>query len=90
MSIQRQTGKTPAALANAPTLPVDLGQLWADFVDLHASRGSTGFGPARILFSDIYAWMRVTGNRLAAWELAAIRKADDAFMASIPPPKAAA
>lgn len=90
LSIQRQTGKTPAALANAPSLPVELGQLWADFVDLHSSRGSTGFGPARIMFSDIDAWMRVTGNRLAAWQIAAIRKADDAFMASLPAPKAAA
>lgn len=71
----------PAMLANAPKLPDGCEQLWADFVSLHDCRGSTGFGPMRVTFADLDAWQRVTGNKLQAWEIDAIRRADNAYLA---------
>ena len=50
------------------------------FWDLSQSRGSTGFGPARLSFSEIEAWSRLTGNNLKPWELKAIRAMDAAYM----------
>lgn len=83
MSIVEKTGIVPERLANAPALPVGLEQLWHDFTDLHSCRGSTGFGPERITFQDIDCWSRVTGATLEGWQIEAIRKADNAFLASV-------
>lgn len=37
-------------------------------------------GVSRILFSDIAAFMQVTGQRLTAWEASVIERIDDAFV----------
>jgi hypothetical protein len=68
-------------LADAPRLPSGCEQLWRDFMALHNSRGFTGFGPARITFVDIDAFQRVQGVRLPAWQIDAIRRADNAYLA---------
>jgi hypothetical protein len=80
-----RTGKPHPMLADAPPLPVGCGQLWADFLELHGSRGSTGWGPARITFADLHAWQQVNDVRLSAWEIACIRKADDLWLAEYAP-----
>lgn len=80
LSVERQTGKTPQMLADAPTLPCGCEELWSIFCELSACRGSNGFGPSRITFVDIDAYQRVTGTKLLPWEMKAIRKADDAFL----------
>ncbi len=82
-SYRERNGKDHPMLADAPVFPAGLELLWSQFLDLHVSRGSTGFGPARITFVDIDAWQRVTGSRLEAWEIGAIRKADDAYMRTV-------
>ena len=69
-------------LRDAPVLPRGCELLWADFCDLHAMRGSTGAGPARIGFHDIEAYRRETGAVLRPWQVKAIRLADDAWFAS--------
>lgn len=86
-SLHRQTGVLPDDLANAPDLPSGCEHLWADFIALHECRGSSGFGPLRIGYRDIQAWQDVTGIRLADWQLTCIRRADVAFMESLPKPK---
>lgn len=86
--VYERTGRMPERLANVPALPVGCEQLWLDFSELHASRGSTGFGPARITFLDLYAWGQVNGATLSAWQLEAIRRADNAYLESLPKPKA--
>lgn len=68
-------------LAGAPKLPAGCDQLWADFMALHHSRSFTGFGPMRITFADIDAFQRVQGFRLPAWQIDAIRRADNAYLA---------
>lgn len=87
---QKQTGKVHPRMAQAVELPDGCEQLWSDFLDLHASRGSNGFGPSRITFVDIDAWERVNRLKLRPWQIDAIRKADIAFLASLPKPKAGA
>lgn len=88
MVIYERTGKLPKRLAEAPALPDGCEALWLDFADLHASRGSTGFGPARITFMDLHAWQQVNGRVLSGWQLEAIRRADNAYLDSLPKPKA--
>lgn len=85
-NLERITGKTPQRLLDAVTLPDGLFQLWIDFLELHGSRTGTGFGPSRITFADIDAWQRIRGVSLNGWHIDAIRRADDAFMASLPKP----
>lgn len=76
----RQMGQVHPMLANAQSLPAGCDQLWADFMALHNSRSFTGFGPARITFTDIDAFQRVQGVRLPAWQIDAIRRADNAYL----------
>ena len=76
----QRSGIMPEALALAQDVPEGCEQLWADFMALHSSRGSTGFGPARISFADIAAFEQVARVKLAPWQLEVIRRADNAFL----------
>lgn len=80
MAAYRWSGRVHPMIAEGPELPDDLAHLWADFLDLHNARGSTGFGPAGITFADIHAWESVNRTRLAGWQLSAIRQADAAYL----------
>lgn len=75
-----KTGEMPRRLAEAPQCPEGCYQLWRDFLALHHGRGSTGFGPARISFSDILAYQQVRGIRLSQWDISTIQRADTAFL----------
>ena len=79
-SYQAQTGRVHPRLVDAPRLPIGCEQLWQDFIDLHSARGSTGFGPARISYHDIDGFQRINGVKFEAWQIEAIRKADDTFL----------
>lgn len=82
---ERSTGKTHELLANAPALPGGCEALWAKFLELHGSRGSTGWGAARITFADLDAWQRIRRTQLSAWEIDRIRAADDMWLADFAP-----
>lgn len=73
-----RSGVMPAELSLA--LGDGLERLWSDFMALHGSRASTGFGPARIGYAEIDAYQRVIGARFEPWELDAIRAADNAYL----------
>lgn len=88
-SAWERSGKEPRRLVEAQELPAGLELLWDDFLELHSARGSTGFGPARITFVDIDAWQRVNGVTLRPWQIEAIRRADNAYLASLPKSKEA-
>jgi hypothetical protein len=85
MSYARQTGKAHPKILAAATLPKGCEQLWADFVHLHQRRGSAGFGPSLITDVQIDAWQRVNRRRLSHWQIRAIFRADDAYIASVAP-----
>lgn len=82
-AFEQKTGRRHPLLADGPVLPPECASLWSDFLDLHSSRQAGQSGPARISFIDLDAWQRVTGAKLDAWEIDAIRGADSAFMASL-------
>lgn len=87
MQYERATGKPHKRLLDVRELPEGCEALWMDFLELHGCRGSTGFGPMRITYLDIDAWERVNRVKLPAWQIEAIRKADSAYLASLPSPK---
>jgi hypothetical protein len=71
-------GIRPAASV-APKLPKEAAHIWAAYCQLDATRAS-GFGPGPILFTEIEAFLRVTGVALRRWEIMAIRAIDMAYM----------
>lgn len=86
--VWENTGEIPAMLADAPAMPPGCSVLWADFLELHGSRGAS-FGPMRITFADFKAWQDVRETQLSAWEIDCIRKADDIWLSEFAPkPKA--
>lgn len=81
LAVLERTGVMPELLAKASAVPEGCGQLWDDFLELHSSRSPGFSGATRISFGDVLAWQELRGVRLASWELDAIRRADDQFMA---------
>lgn len=65
---------------NAPKLPREMRYLWRTFLSLHRARGSNGFGPNAITWSEMDAYCRLTGTALDPWEVEAIRALDEAFL----------
>jgi hypothetical protein len=81
----KASGKKPAMLADAPPIPNGCEQLWGDFLKLHVSRGSTGFGYQRITYADIHAFQSVTGTMLSPWEIGCILEADSIWLSDFAP-----
>jgi hypothetical protein len=54
--------------------------LWSTFLRLHSRRGSNGFGASPLSWSEIDACCRLSGVRLAPWEVEIIEALDDAYM----------
>ena len=83
--MEEKTGRVHPMIEDAPPLPVGCGQLWSDFLELHGSRGSTGWGPQRITFADLRAWQEVRRVRLQPWEIDCIRRVDDIWLGEFAP-----
>lgn len=77
---RRQTGKVHPQILDAPRLPDGCEYLWRDFLNLHRSRGHSGFGASGISHSDIDAFQRVEKVELPAWQIRAIFAADAAYL----------
>lgn len=54
--------------------------LWDWFMELHAARGSNGFGPSPIGFADLAAWAQLTKRAPTAFEVMALRALDHAYL----------
>lgn len=76
-----RSGVMPTRLANGPKLPAGCEQLWKDFLELHQTRPSS-MDAERIGYRQIAEWQAFYGVKLAGWQIKAIQRADDAFMAS--------
>ena len=62
-------------------IPFEAEHLWNWFWQLSNARGSSGFGGASPLcFTEIRAWIEVTGLTVRPWEIDAIRAMDGAYM----------
>lgn len=55
--------------------------IWQTFIRLHNRRGSNGMGANPILWTDIDAFIRLSGFQLAPWEIEIIEDLDLAFFA---------
>jgi hypothetical protein len=75
-------------LVDAPPMPSGCEDVWRIFNELHACRGSSGFGPSRISFIEMDAYSRLKGIRLAPWEIECVQRADLAFINHWKPSKA--
>jgi hypothetical protein len=62
-------------------LPPAVAYLWSAFLRLHCRRGSNGFGASPLSWSEIDAFCRLSGVRLAPWEVEIVEALDDAYMA---------
>lgn len=60
-------------------MPTGAEYLWAHFIELHNTRGG-GMGPAPISYSEIQAYVSMTGIYLEPWEIDCIKAMDRAFM----------
>ena len=76
-SIRRQKGQEEA---HAPALPLDFAHVWNAFIELHQCRGSGGFGPNPISFTEIASYRHVTGIDLSPWEVKVIRALDTVYI----------
>lgn len=70
----------PEELADAPAMPKSLEYLWAYFLEFHLVRGSNGFGPLPINFSEILAWSKLFKVKLDAWEINTLIQLDRAYL----------
>ena len=83
LEIQQQTGRTPRALQERPTLrPENLG-IYQDFVFLQAGRSAGFSGPNPIPVADMAAYLQVfpvePAERRARW-MRLIRRVDSAVL----------
>lgn len=83
--VYERTGVMPEGLANAPACPASTAQLWADFLELHSSRTSNGFGFSRISWNDLVAWQTIRGAPLTAWDVDQIRALDSMWLSEFAP-----
>lgn len=68
---------------NAVRLPEEGFYLWQWFLELHAGRGSGGFGPSAISYQDIKAWAELTGHAPTPWDIETIKQLDYAYLAQM-------
>lgn len=87
IAYERQLKRPHPMMADAPELPSELSPLWEQFLQLHASRGFTGMGPAPITYQDMDSFLRVTGATFEPWEVDVVRRADHEYFKSLPKPK---
>ena len=54
--------------------------MWNWFWSLSNARGSSEFGASPLSYTEIRAWIEVTGLTVHPWEIDAIRAMDGAYM----------
>jgi hypothetical protein len=85
--------KTPARRAEieaelyGPPFPPELAYLWKIFGRLSSRRGSNGFGPLPIGWSDLDAFSRMSQTKLQPWEIEIIEDLDALYLAGPPKPE---
>lgn len=63
-----------------PEIPDDGEYLWRWFRALSRARGSNGFGPMAITYSEISAWSQMTGAEPDGFEIRTIMAMDAVFL----------
>jgi hypothetical protein len=79
----RRLGAGVPELDNPVSIPRELADVFAWFVDLSGARGGTGFGPAALSFAEIAAWSRLAGIDPTPFEVSVLRRLDVAYLTSL-------
>jgi hypothetical protein len=80
--IAETTGIVDEAL-NLPSFPTAIQYLWGWFHELQSARTGNGFGANPITFSEIQAWMQLTGRTVHPWEINALKELDRAYLVEV-------
>lgn len=78
--IQEQLGGETLEELIPPPFPEPLTGYWESFLELHSARGSGEGGPDPLSFSEIKAWVELTGKTLSTRELTCIRTLDRLYL----------
>jgi hypothetical protein len=78
-AVARSTGRTPPEL-QVPPLPAACQGVWHLFLELHARRGSNGFGPAPIDEARLCCWQQLHRTQLSPWEVDTIFLLDGVWL----------
>lgn len=76
--MQRQTGRIQPGL-EGPELPLEARHIWDWYSEVELGRGSNGFGPNPLSFTEIRSWAQLTGRTLRASETRAIVLLDQLY-----------
>ena len=57
-------------------IPEPVEHLWDWFWELDSVRGSNGFGPNPLTYSEIRAWSQLTETEITPWEVSVLKKMD--------------
>jgi hypothetical protein len=79
LQIEQQTGVYPGPEFE---VPLEISYLWGYFMDLNSTRGG-GWGAAPITYSELYAWMVLTGVEISPWEVGILKEMDNAFLTTV-------
>jgi hypothetical protein len=80
--VAKTTGKNLPEL-QTPQFPDRIGHVWTMFSELHKGRSYTDSGPCPLTYEGMYAWDRLTRTDLKDWEVRAIKKLDDVWLAVV-------
>lgn len=67
--VERSTGHAPAGLRDAPECPPELAYIWTTSNKLAAAGN-------RLTYSEVQAYMHITRDYLAPWEIDALMRID--------------
>ena len=76
-----------------PPMPESCAHIWRWFIELSAARGSNGWGPNAIRYTDIAAWSALTRTIIQPMEVRVVLHLDHIYLANAAkaevPPKGA-
>jgi hypothetical protein len=64
--------------------PPELRYLWSMFLELNSARGSNGFAPAAISFTELQAYQMAYQLKLRPYEVKLIRRLDHVWFECLP------
>lgn len=65
-----------------PPFPREAAGVLEAFWELHAARGSNGYGPNPISYQELEAWSRLTGRVPSLWAIEQIRTLDRLYLSA--------
>jgi len=77
--VEKQTGR-PVALLDGPPFPTGMSHVFTSFLSLSNGRTAGFNGPNPITYSDMKAWVELTGTPLSPREVGAIKLLDATYI----------